>query len=222
MRVWCSAFANPPTQLRPLSAPRGITCANSRPRGDTLETAFAMRLRILVAVAAVTALAGALTRAQGPRSGLDVTGFDRAVAPQDDLYRHVNAGWLARVTIPGDRVTYGAFAELLDKTEQDLRAIIEEVAARPNRPRGSAGAADRGSLHQRRRRGAHRAAGRGADPARAGTDRRHPIDARSRGRSRLPFLDRGRRTFGGTWASIRSIRALRSCGSRRGHAPAGS
>jgi putative endopeptidase len=97
-----------------------------------------MRLRILVAVAAVTALAGAMPRAQGPRSGLEVTGFDRSVAPQDDLYRHVNAGWLARVTIPGDRVTYGAFAELLDKTEQDLRAIIEEVAARPNRPRGSA------------------------------------------------------------------------------------
>jgi predicted metalloendopeptidase len=92
---------------------------------------------MLVAVAALTALAAALTRAQGLRSGLDVSGFDRAVAPQDDLYRHVNAGWLARVSIPGDRVTYGAFTELQDKTELDLRAIIEEVAARPNRPRGS-------------------------------------------------------------------------------------
>jgi putative endopeptidase len=96
-----------------------------------------MRLRILAAVAALTALAGAMTRAQGPRSGLDVSGFDRTVAPQDDLYRHVNAGWLARVTIPGDRVTFGAFAELQDKTEADLRAIIEELAARPDRPRGS-------------------------------------------------------------------------------------
>lgn len=96
-----------------------------------------MRLRILAAVAAVSALAGVMTRAQGPKSGLDVSGFDRTVAPQDDLYRHVNAGWLARGTIPGDRVTYGAFAELLDKTEHDLRAIIEEVAARPARPRGS-------------------------------------------------------------------------------------
>ena len=96
-----------------------------------------MRPRVLIAVAAFSALAGVMTLAQAPRSGLDVSGFDRAVAPQDDLYRHVNAGWLARVTIPGDRVTYGAFSELQDKTELDLRAIIEEVAARPNRPRGS-------------------------------------------------------------------------------------
>jgi putative endopeptidase len=96
-----------------------------------------MRVRILVAIAAFTAFAGAMTRAQGPRSGLDVSGFDRTIAPQDDLYRHVNAGWLARVTIPGDRVTFGAFAELQDKTEDDLRAIIEELAARPDRPRGS-------------------------------------------------------------------------------------
>ena len=39
--------------------------------------------------------------------------------------------------MPGDRVSYGAFAEIADRTERDLRAIIEEVAARPNRPRGS-------------------------------------------------------------------------------------
>jgi predicted metalloendopeptidase len=96
-----------------------------------------MRLRTLVAVAAFTAFAAAMTRAQGPRSGLDLSGFDRTIAPQDDLYRHVNAGWLARVTIPGDRVTFGAFVELQDKTEADLRAIIEELAARPDRPRGS-------------------------------------------------------------------------------------
>ena len=97
-----------------------------------------MRPRILAGIAALTALAGGMPRAQGPKSGLDLSGFDRTVAPQDDLYRHVNAGWIARVTIPGDRVTYSAFTELQDKTERDLRAIIEEVAARPNRPRGSA------------------------------------------------------------------------------------
>ena len=78
-----------------------------------------------------------MPQAQSPRSGLDVAGFDRSVLPQDDLYRYVNGGWLARVGMPGDRVSYGAFAEIAEKTERDLRAIIEEVAARPNRPRGS-------------------------------------------------------------------------------------
>jgi len=39
--------------------------------------------------------------------------------------------------MPDDRVTYGVFAELVDKTDRDLRALIEEIASRPNRPRGS-------------------------------------------------------------------------------------
>ena len=97
-----------------------------------------MRYRNAVVAAALAALAGSLPHAQSPRSGLDVAGFDRSVLPQDDLYRYVNGGWLARVVMPADRVSYGAFAELSDRTERDLREIIEEVAARPNRPRGSA------------------------------------------------------------------------------------
>src|SRR5258708_23832520 len=39
--------------------------------------------------------------------------------------------------MPADRVSYGAFMEIGDRTELDLRSIIEEVAARENRPRGS-------------------------------------------------------------------------------------
>jgi putative endopeptidase len=96
-----------------------------------------MRCRDAVTVAALAALAGSMPHAQSPRSGLDVAGFDRAVLPQDDLYRYVNGGWLSRVVMPADRVSYGAFAELSDRTERDLREIIEEVSARPNRPRGS-------------------------------------------------------------------------------------
>lgn len=88
--------------------------------------------------AALGVLADVVPQAQSPRSGLDVAGFDRTVLPQDDLYRYVNGGWLSRVAMPGDRVSYGAFAEIADRTERDLRAIIEEIATRPNRPRGSA------------------------------------------------------------------------------------
>ena len=56
----------------------------------------------------------------------------------DDLYRHVNASWLQRTVIPGDRVSYTSFSEISDKTERDLHAIIEEILARPNRPKDSA------------------------------------------------------------------------------------
>jgi putative endopeptidase len=66
-------------------------------------------------------------------SGLDRASFDTSIRPQDDLYRYVNGGWLARSEIPPDRVTYGAFTELTEKAEADLRAVIEEAAA--SRPR---------------------------------------------------------------------------------------
>src|SRR5207342_3611335 len=64
-----------------------------------------------------------------PRSGLDPASFDSSVRPQDDLYRFVNGRWLAITEIPSDRVAYGAFTELTEKAEADLRAIIEEAAA---------------------------------------------------------------------------------------------
>ena len=50
-------------------------------------------------------------------SGLDLASLDRTVRPQDDLFRFVNGGWLARTPIPGDRVTYGTFAELSDRPQ---------------------------------------------------------------------------------------------------------
>lgn len=64
-----------------------------------------------------------------PRSGLDPASFDSSIRPQDDLYRFVNGRWLAITEIPADRVAYGAFTELTEKAEADLRAIIEEAAA---------------------------------------------------------------------------------------------
>lgn len=52
-----------------------------------------MRLR-LAALLACAMVSGGAPLAQAPRSGIDVSGLDRSILPQDDLYRHVNA-WLA-------------------------------------------------------------------------------------------------------------------------------
>ncbi len=71
-------------------------------------------------------------------SGLNLDNFDRTVRPQDDLFRAANGGWLSRTPIPPDRVTYGTYLELADKTDADLRTIIEGVAADRERQRGSA------------------------------------------------------------------------------------
>ena len=76
-------------------------------------------------------------RGQPPaRSGLDLANVDPSVRPQDDLFRHANGRWLATVEIPTDRVTYGTFAEMAERTDGHLRAIAEE-AVRSSAPTGS-------------------------------------------------------------------------------------
>jgi predicted metalloendopeptidase len=70
-------------------------------------------------------------------SGIDASGFDRSVRPQDDLFRYVNGGWIARTEIPADKSNYGSFTILADNAERDLRAIIEEAAADTTHAPGS-------------------------------------------------------------------------------------
>jgi predicted metalloendopeptidase len=84
-----------------------------------------MKAAPVVLLLAVVSVAG--TAGQDTKSGLDLTLLDQSVRPQDDLYRFANGGWLDRAQIPGDRVTYGTFAELSERTEHDLRAIIENL-----------------------------------------------------------------------------------------------
>jgi len=99
-----------------------------------------MRLRPAVVVALFVAGASVATGQQPPpgaRPGVDLTGADRRVRPQDDLYRFANGGWLDTTDIPSERTTYGTFAELSDRTEADLRAIIEDLQREPKRKTGS-------------------------------------------------------------------------------------
>src|SRR5690625_2105865 len=61
------------------------------------------------------------------RSGIDTSALDPATRPQDDLFRHVNGRWIATYEIPPDRAMDGAFRELYDQAERDVRDIIEEA-----------------------------------------------------------------------------------------------
>src|SRR5215813_10019016 len=63
------------------------------------------------------------------RSGLDLGSLDRAVRPQDDLYRFAAGSWLRDTPIPPDRSNYGAFGELQDQANADVRAIAEAAGA---------------------------------------------------------------------------------------------
>jgi putative endopeptidase len=62
-------------------------------------------------------------------SGLDVATFDKSVRPQDDLFRFVNGGWLARTEIPADKAAYGGFYEAFDRSQDQLKVLVEAAAA---------------------------------------------------------------------------------------------
>lgn len=85
------------------------------------------------------ALGTAALSAQQPvlRSGIEQGNVEPSIRPQDDFYRHIDGKWLARTEIPSDKSVYGAFTELADKSEADLRTIIEAAAADTVRPAGS-------------------------------------------------------------------------------------
>ncbi len=97
--------------------------------------------RSIAGVVGLALLTGglALRGAEAPvlKSGVDMTFVDPKVRPQDDLFRHVNGKWLAEAPIPADRPLDGAFYKLRDKSEADLRAIIEESAAKSDAAPGS-------------------------------------------------------------------------------------
>nr|WP_081512241.1 M13 family metallopeptidase [Nocardia donostiensis] len=62
-----------------------------------------------------------------PLKKVDMTGSDPAIRPQDDLYRHVNGKWLREYQLPPDKVSFGAISEAHERTEQQLREIIEGI-----------------------------------------------------------------------------------------------
>lgn len=70
------------------------------------------------------------------RSGIDLSYVDANARPQDDLFGHVNGRWLAEYEIPPDRATDGAFRDLFDRAEEQVRDLIVE-ASQEGAPEGT-------------------------------------------------------------------------------------
>ena len=100
------------------------------------STGIAAVLGSSLVVAGLGVLAQAADGVVG-RSGVDRSGFDTSVRPQDDFFRYVNGGWIARTEIPADRAIYGSFLLLREQSESNLRAIIEALASKTDGPDGS-------------------------------------------------------------------------------------
>jgi predicted metalloendopeptidase len=82
-----------------------------------------------LAAVAATLFAGAVhAQVAAPRSGIDRSGMDNAVRPQDDLFRHMNGAWLRDTPMPADKAYIGAFEQIQEGTLAKLRGLIEDAA----------------------------------------------------------------------------------------------
>jgi putative endopeptidase len=92
-------------------------------------------------IPAIAFLCGALcvfplaANAEAPKLGkwgVDLSGLDDNVKPGDNFFLHVNGNWLKAVKIPPDRSQVGSFQTLQILSEERLKTIVGELAAKPD------------------------------------------------------------------------------------------
>jgi putative endopeptidase len=71
--------------------------------------------------------------------GFDITGVDPNAKPGNSFFDYANGAWDARTVIPADKTRFGMFDMLYDKSQEQLRAIIEDVAKSGASPDTNAG-----------------------------------------------------------------------------------
>ncbi|MEO0030797.1 MAG: hypothetical protein RIS94_555, partial [Pseudomonadota bacterium] len=79
-----------------------------------------------------------------PGSGLQLQYRDTGVKPGDDFDAYANGAWKRTFVMPADKVRYGSFNALDDLSQERLRGILDELAAKkpdPATPQGKVAAA---------------------------------------------------------------------------------
>ena len=95
-----------------------------------------MKFKMLTLATASLLAVGATADAAKPvygNWGYDAGAMDSSVKPGDDFWAYVNGTWDKKTQIAADRASAGPFVTLSDAAERDVRQIVEQLAADPNR-----------------------------------------------------------------------------------------
>jgi putative endopeptidase len=92
---------------------------------------------ILAALAVATVSGQSSTQSNEPSSpvkhfgtwGVDLTGMDKNARPGDDFDAFVNGAWKARTPIPADQPSTGVGFDVYNRTQAEIRGIIEKAPA---------------------------------------------------------------------------------------------
>ena len=63
--------------------------------------------------------------------------MDNTIVPGDDFFKYVNGSWMDSNEIPAEYSQYGAFTELYENNQEQLKSLIEEVSKNTDIAQGS-------------------------------------------------------------------------------------
>lgn len=98
-----------------------------------------MRFRYLLLAGAMIAATPAIAQTAGPRYGtwgVATEDMDLSVKPGDDFFAYSEGTWLKTHPIPADKTGAGYNYELPDEIEQQVKTMVERVAANADSPIG--------------------------------------------------------------------------------------
>ncbi len=70
-------------------------------------------------------------------SGIDRSGFDESVRPQDDFFDYVSGTWVENTEMPADKARWGTFDALGEQSQKDIRNLVDEVSTTQDVTNGS-------------------------------------------------------------------------------------
>ncbi|TKB45642.1 M13 family metallopeptidase [Thalassotalea mangrovi] len=62
--------------------------------------------------------------------GVDLSARNESVKPGDDFFMYASGNWYDNFEMPADKTRYGAFSVLAERSDDQVKAIIDEIAVR--------------------------------------------------------------------------------------------
>ena len=62
--------------------------------------------------------------------GVDLSARDESVDPGDDFFRYASGNWYDNFELPADKVRYGAFSKLYDRSQEQVKTIVDDIMER--------------------------------------------------------------------------------------------